>query len=82
MKRNVSLNENVIFIFHTIFKLYFITQFIYYIIPRCLCSHFILLLFSYQSLRDETQKQCYVFPIHTIDKMSEKKKPEVLEYGP
>ena len=36
----------------------------------------------HQSLRDETQKQCYVFPIHTIDKMSEKKKPEVLEYGP
>ena len=50
MKRNVSLNKKVIFIFHTIFKLYFIMQFIYYIIPRCLCSHFILLLFSYISL--------------------------------
>ena len=39
---NVSLNKKVIFVFHTIFKLDFITQIIYCIIHRCLCSHFIL----------------------------------------
>ena len=33
---------NVIFVFHTIFKLDFITQIIYCIIHRRLCSHFIL----------------------------------------
>ena len=41
-KSNVSLNKKVIFVFHTIFKLDFITQIIYCIIHRCLCSHFIL----------------------------------------
>ena len=41
-KSNVSLNKKVIFVFHTIFKLDFITQTIYCIIHRCLCSHFIL----------------------------------------
>ena len=48
-KNNVSLdkkviffNKKVIFVFHTIFKLDFITQIIYCIIHRCLCSHFIL----------------------------------------
>ena len=49
-KSNVSLNKKVIFVFHTIFKLDFITQIIYCIIHRCLCSHFILFLFSYISL--------------------------------
>ena len=41
-KSNVSLNKKVIFVFHTISKLDFITQIIYCIIHRCLCSHFIL----------------------------------------
>ena len=41
-KSNVSLNKKVIFVFHTIFKLDFITQIIYCIIHRYLCSHFIL----------------------------------------
>ena len=48
-KSNVSLNKKVIFIFHTIFKLDFITQIIYCIIHRCLHSLFILFLFSYVS---------------------------------
>ena len=39
-KNNVSLNKKVI-VFYTIFKL--ITQIIYCVIYRCLCSHFILL---------------------------------------
>ena len=41
-KSNLLLNKKVIFVFHTIFKLDFITQIIYCIIHRCLCSHFIL----------------------------------------
>ena len=45
-KSNISLNKKVIFVFHTIFKVDFITQIIYCIIHRCLCSHFILFLFS------------------------------------
>ena len=48
-KSNVSLNKKVIFVFHTIFKLDFITQFIFCIIRRCLYSLFILFLFSYIS---------------------------------
>ena len=48
-KSNVSLNKKVIFVFHTIFKLDFITQIIYCIIHRCLYSLFILFLFSYIS---------------------------------
>ena len=46
----ILLNKKVIFVFQTIFKLDFITQIIYYIIHRCLCSHFILFLFSYIGL--------------------------------
>ena len=49
-RNNFSLNKKVIFVFHAIFKLDFITQIIYCIIHRCLCSHFILFLFSYISL--------------------------------
>ena len=41
-ERKAMLNKKVIFVFHTIFKLDFITQIIYCIIHRCLCSHFIL----------------------------------------
>ena len=48
-KGNVLLNKKVIFVFHTIFKLDFITQIIYCIIHRCLYSLFILFLFSYIS---------------------------------
>ena len=48
-KSNVSLNKKVIFVFHTIFKLDFITQIIYCIIHRCLYSLFILFLLSYIS---------------------------------
>ena len=49
-KSNVSLNKKVIFVFHTIFKLDFITHIIYCIICRYLYSHLILFLFSYISL--------------------------------
>ena len=49
-KSNVLLNKKVIFVFHTIFKLDFMTQIIYCIIYRCLCSHFILFLFCEISL--------------------------------
>ena len=52
-KSNVSLNKKVIFVFHTIFKLDFITQIIYCIIHRCLCSHFIVFLLSYISQEKE-----------------------------
>ena len=41
-KSNVSLNKKVIFVFHTIFKLVFITQIIYCIIHRCMYYPFIL----------------------------------------
>ena len=41
-ERIVSLNKKVIYVFHTIFKLDFITQIIYCIIHRCLYSLFIL----------------------------------------
>ena len=46
-KSNVSHNKKVIFVFHSIFKLDFAIQIIYCVIHRCLCSHFILCLFSY-----------------------------------
>ena len=49
---NISLHKKVIFVFHTIFKLDFITQIIYCIIHRCLCSRLILVLFSYNSLQE------------------------------
>ena len=49
-KSNVSLNKKVIFVFHAIFKLDFITQIIYCIIHRSLRSRFILFLCSYISL--------------------------------
>ena len=40
-KRNVSLNQKVIFVFHTIFKLNFMTQIIYCIYPQksVFCFH-------------------------------------------
>ena len=39
-EKNISLNKKAIFLFHTIFKLDFITQIIYGIIHRCLYSFF------------------------------------------
>ena len=51
-KSNVSLHKKVILVFHTIFKLDFITQIIYCIIHRCVCSRLILVLFSYISLQE------------------------------
>ena len=49
-KSNVSLNEKVIFAFHTIFKFDFIMQIIYFIVHRCLYSLFIVFLFFYTSV--------------------------------
>ena len=52
-KSNVSLNKKVIFVFHTIFKLDFVTQIIYCIIHNSLCSHVVLFfVLLYQSLRN------------------------------
>ena len=51
-KSNVSFHVSL-FIFHAIFKLAFITQIIYRIIHRCLCSHFIVFLLSYISQEKE-----------------------------
>ena len=49
-KNNVFfLNKEVIFFFHTIFKLDFIMHIIYCVIDKCLYSLFILFLFSYIS---------------------------------
>ena len=59
-EKNISLNKKAIFLFHTIFKLDFITQIIYGIIHRCLYSFFsslYSLLYSvllYQFLRKGT----------------------------
>ena len=47
-KSNFSLNKKN-FVFHTIFKLDFITQIIYCFIHRCLYSLFIIFLFCYIS---------------------------------
>ena len=57
-KSNTLFNKKGIFVFHTIFKLVFITQIIYCIIHRCRCPLFVLFLFSYQFLKSGTQKQC------------------------
>ena len=48
-KSNASLNKKVIFVFHAISKVDFITQIICCIIHRCLYSLLILFLFSYIS---------------------------------
>ena len=85
-KSNVSLNKKVIFVFHTIFKLDFITQIIYCIIHRCLYSLFILFLFSYISFY-ETEHRHNVNPslfiqLAKVQQQNEwKKKPGVSEYG-
>ena len=48
-KSNVWLNQKIIFVFQTIFRLDFITQIIYCIVRRCFYSLFLLFLFSYIS---------------------------------
>ena len=53
-KSNFSINKKIIFVFHTIFKLDFITQIIYCIIYRCLYSLFIRFFLLYQFLRNRT----------------------------
>ena len=56
-KGSFSLNKKVIFVFHTIFTLDFITQIIYGVIHRCLRSHFILscsLISVYKKWNTET----------------------------
>ena len=91
-KSNVSLNKKVIFVFHTIFKLDFITQIIYCIIHRCLCSHFILfcsLISVPQKWNIETMLTfSYSFNWQKLDivvnnhnKMNERRSQEY-EYGP
>ena len=86
-KSNVSLNKKVIFVFHTIFKLDFITQTIYCIIHRCLYSLFILFSISYISFW-ETERRNNVNPslfiqLAKVQQQNElKKKPGVWEYGP
>ena len=57
-KSNILFNKKDIFVFHTVFKLVFITQIIYCTIHRCRCPLFILFLFSYQFLKSATKKQC------------------------
>ena len=88
-KSNVSLNKKVIFVFHTIFKLDFITQTIYCIIHRCLCSHFILFCSLISVSKKWNIEAMLTFPysyklakVNNIHKMNEKKKPGVSEYGP
>ena len=64
LKTNLSENKiyfcsrkkssEVIFVFHTIFKLDFITQIIYWISQRCLYPHFIIFFLLNQSLRNGT----------------------------
>ena len=86
-KSNVSLNEKVIFVFHTIFKLDFITQIIYCIIHRCLCSHFILFCSLISVSKKWNIETMSTFPYsYNWQKFQKqngwKKKPGVSEYGP
>ena len=86
-KSNVSLNKKVIFVFHTIFKLDFITQIIYCIIHRCLYSLFILFLFSYIRFW-ETEHRNNVNPSYSYNwqkfnnKMNEKRTQEYHSMDP
>ena len=69
-KSNVSLNKKVIFVFHTIFKLDFITQIIYCIIHRCLYSLFILFCSLISVSKKRNIETVLTPPIHTIGKNS------------
>ena len=53
-KSNTLFSKKGIFVFHTIFKLVFITQIIYCVIHRFRCPLFIIFLFSYQFLKSGT----------------------------
>ena len=83
------LNKKVIFVLHTIFRLDFITQIIYCIIQRCLCSHFILFLFSTLvslSKKWNIETMLSFFYLYHLQKFEQpqnewKKKPGVSEYG-
>ena len=83
-RKEMFLNKKVIFVFHTIFKLDFITQIIYCIIHICLCSHFILfcsLISVCKKWNIEiilTFSYSYNWPKWTITKWK-KKKPWVSE---
>ena len=62
-------------------------QIIYCIIHICLCSHFIIFLFAYISLHEVEHKNNVNLPLFiplakVNNKMNEKKKPGVSEYGP
>ena len=67
-KSNVLLNKKVIFVFHTIFKLDFITQIIYCIIHRCLYSLFILFCSLISVSKKGKIEAMLNFSIHTIGK--------------
>ena len=71
MKRIVSLNKKVIFVFHTIFKLDFITQIIYCII----FSYFFCSLISVSGKRNiETMLTLlYSYNWQKFNKMNEKR---------
>ena len=84
-KSNVSLNKKVIFVFHTIFKLDFITQIIYCIIHRCLCSHFMLFFISVS--KKWTIETMLTFPYSynwqkLNNKMNEKRSQEYQRINP
>ena len=83
-KSNVSLNKKVIFVFHTIFKLDFITQIISCIIHRCLCSHFSLFCSSISVSKKLNIETMLTFPYsynwQKLQLQNEwKKKPRVSE---
>ena len=85
-KSNVSLNEKVIFVFHTIFKLDFIMQIIYCIIHRCLHSLFILFYCLISVSKKRNTETMLILPYSYNwqkfnNKMNEKRSQEY-QYGP
>ena len=86
-RRNVLLNKKVNFVFHTIFKLDFITQIIYCIIHRCLHSLFILscsLISVFKKWNTETMLTLpYSYNWQKFNnKMNEKRSQEYQSMGP
>ena len=85
-RTNASPNKKVTFVFHTIFKLDFIIQIIYFIIHRCLYSIFILFLFFYEFLpnehRNNVNPSLFIQLAKLLQQNEWKKKPGVLEYDP
>ena len=78
------LIKKLFFVFHTIFKLDFITQIIYCIINRRLCSHFILFfVILYQSLRNNVNLSLFIQPAKVNNnKMNEKRSQEYQSMDP